>query len=201
MKCAICGAERKGNVCHNCGYDASSDFTEHRTVSPVPQGDAAQRKFMYTYYEADRRESGKTVSEPIKPQTAAVPEASPTTVDEKTENETESTKSLKNLIRRNPKIAIVVALMIATIVIIIIATPSEVDSCEGASHMVILYSNGTVVAMGDNWHGQCNVDDWTDIVAIATYKNCTAGLRSDGTAVWTGNYSNAQRALSMLLYE
>ena len=35
--------------------------------------------------------------------------------------------------------------------------------------IVGLRSDGTVVATGvDNMEGQCNVDDWTNIVAVAT---------------------------------
>lgn len=151
MRCAICGAERGGNVCHNCGYDASCDFTEHRTVSPVPQGDAAQRQFMYTYRKAERLGNPKIVSEPAKPQTKDtpdIPKAPPVAVEEqKPENKTQSTKSIKNLISKKPQIAILAAA--ALIVIIIIAiVPHEVDSCEGVAHVVTLYSDGTVVAEG-----------------------------------------------------
>ena len=55
----------------------------------------------------------------------------------------------------------------------------------GELYNVGLRRNGTVVAVGDNWFGQCNVSDWTDIVAVAAGPGHTVGLRSDGTVVAT----------------
>ena len=49
-----------------------------------------------------------------------------------------------------------------------------------------LRSDGTVVVAGDNVWGECNVDGWTDIVAVAAGWGHTVGLRSDGTVVATG---------------
>ena len=63
------------------------------------------------------------------------------------------------------------------------------DQNKGAtetSHTVGLKSDGTVVATGNNNYGQCDVSDWTDIVAIAAGSLCTIGLRSDGTVVAVG---------------
>ena len=40
--------------------------------------------------------------------------------------------------------------------------------------------------------GQCNVDSWTDIVAVAARSNHTVGLRSDGTVVATGSNEYGQ---------
>ena len=58
----------------------------------------------------------------------------------------------------------------------------------GKSHIVGLKSDGTVVAVGDNECGQCNVSDWTDIVAISAGTAYTVGLKSDGTVVVCGDY-------------
>lgn len=50
-----------------------------------------------------------------------------------------------------------------------------------------LRSDGTVIAVGNNEYGQCNVADWRDIVAIfASEGGVVAGLRSNGTVVATG---------------
>ncbi|EDZ51454.1 hypothetical protein ABE55_08725 [Bacillus thuringiensis] len=78
----------------------------------------------------------------------------------------------------------------------------------GRCHTVGLKSDGTVVAVGRNkegecnvsgwrdieavavgWneYGQCNVSDWRDIVAIAAGCAHTVGLKSDGTVVAVGN--------------
>ena len=56
----------------------------------------------------------------------------------------------------------------------------------GDEHTVGLKEDGTVVAVGDNEHGQCDVSDWTDIVAVSAKDYCTVGLKADGTVVLTG---------------
>ena len=40
----------------------------------------------------------------------------------------------------------------------------------GRLHTVALRADGTVLAAGDNQFGQCDVADWTDIVAVAAGK-------------------------------
>lgn len=59
----------------------------------------------------------------------------------------------------------------------------------GDSHTVGLKADGTVVATGDNTDGQCNVSDWTNIVAIAAGFDYTVGLKADGTVVAVGDNS------------
>lgn len=56
----------------------------------------------------------------------------------------------------------------------------------GGSHTVGLKADGTVLATGKNNYSQCNVDRWTDIVAIAASINHTIGLKADGTVVAAG---------------
>jgi alpha-tubulin suppressor-like RCC1 family protein len=53
-------------------------------------------------------------------------------------------------------------------------------------HTVGLKADGTVVAVGNNEFGQCNVGDWADIVQVAAGTGHTVGLRSDGTVVAVG---------------
>jgi hypothetical protein len=45
----------------------------------------------------------------------------------------------------------------------------------------------TVVTVGSNSYGQCNVGGWTDIVQIAASYGHTVGLKSDGTVVAVGH--------------
>ena len=56
-------------------------------------------------------------------------------------------------------------------------------------HTVALKSDGTVVAVGDNRYGQCDVSSWRNIAAITTGPGrvCyyTLALRTDGTVVAT----------------
>lgn len=65
----------------------------------------------------------------------------------------------------------------------------------GRRHTVGLKSNGTVIAVGDNKCGQCDVSSWIDIRAVATGNvhmanntgsSHTVGLKSDGTVVAAG---------------
>ena len=59
----------------------------------------------------------------------------------------------------------------------------------GDNHTVGLKSDGAVVAVGENDDGQCDVSEWTDIVAVAAGYLHTVGLKSDGTVVAVGyNY-------------
>ena len=57
----------------------------------------------------------------------------------------------------------------------------------GVGHTVGLKSDGTVVAVGANDYGQCDVSSWRNIVAIGAGDYHTAGLKSDGTVVAVGN--------------
>jgi len=56
----------------------------------------------------------------------------------------------------------------------------------GDWHSLGLRKNGTVVAVGDNSFGQCNVSSWSGIIGITASKSLSIGLKSDGTAVVTG---------------
>jgi len=53
-------------------------------------------------------------------------------------------------------------------------------------------ADGTVVAVGYNDHGQLNVEEWRDIVAVSASATHTVGLRSDGTVVATGRNREGQ---------
>lgn len=60
------------------------------------------------------------------------------------------------------------------------------SDCRGKGHTVGLKSDGTVVAVGDNDYGQCDVSEWSDIVKVATGDWYTVGLKADGTVLITG---------------
>jgi xanthine dehydrogenase molybdenum-binding subunit len=49
-------------------------------------------------------------------------------------------------------------------------------------------ADGTVVAVGSNYNGQCDVDKWKDIVAVSAGDTHTVGLCADGTVV-AGGYN------------
>ena len=54
-------------------------------------------------------------------------------------------------------------------------------------HVIGLKADGTVVAAGWNENGECDVEEWEDIVAISTGASHTIGLKADGTLVAAGN--------------
>lgn len=60
----------------------------------------------------------------------------------------------------------------------------------GSYHTVGLKSDGTVVAVGFNGDGQCDVSSWHDIVDIFAANDYTLGLKSDGTVIATGLTNN-----------
>lgn len=62
----------------------------------------------------------------------------------------------------------------------------------GFMHTVGLRTDGTVVTAGSNHDGQCDVDEWKDIVAISAGNYHTVGLRADGTVVATGLNDHGQ---------
>lgn len=62
----------------------------------------------------------------------------------------------------------------------------------GYRHTIALKNDGTVVAIGNNEFGQCNVKDWKDIAAVSAGYRHTAGLKKDGTVVVIGNNENGQ---------
>ena len=64
-------------------------------------------------------------------------------------------------------------------------SPARALVSAGSNHTVGLKSDGAVVAVGWNKYGQCDVADWTDIVAVSAGPYHTVGLKSDGTVVAT----------------
>ena len=59
---------------------------------------------------------------------------------------------------------------------------------SAGEHTVGLRHDGTVVAVGGNDKGQCNVSRWRDIVEISAGNGYTMGLKRDGTVIATGGY-------------
>ena len=53
-----------------------------------------------------------------------------------------------------------------------------------------LKEDGTVVAVGSNDYGQCNVTGWKDIVSIAVGRCRTIGLKADGTVESAGSFED-----------
>ena len=65
---------------------------------------------------------------------------------------------------------------------------------NSGQHVVGLRVDGTVVAVGMNDEGQCDISGWENIVAIATAYSSTTGLRADGTIISTDKKINDKTA-------
>lgn len=59
-------------------------------------------------------------------------------------------------------------------------------------HTIGIKKDGTVVATGNNNYGQCNVQDWSDIIAVSAGVSHTVGVKKDGTLVATGKNDDGQ---------
>ena len=66
----------------------------------------------------------------------------------------------------------------------------QVDA--GAAHTVGVKNDGTVVAVGWNEYGQCDVGNWTDIVQVDAGAAHTVGVKNDGTVVAVGYNNDGQ---------
>jgi alpha-tubulin suppressor-like RCC1 family protein len=62
----------------------------------------------------------------------------------------------------------------------------------GAWYTLGLRSDGTVVAVGYNSYGQCDVGNWTDIIKVDGGYEHSVGLKSDGTVVALGDNGSGQ---------
>ena len=57
----------------------------------------------------------------------------------------------------------------------------------GGYRTVAIRADGSVVAVGENEDGQCDVTEWSDIIDVAVGRFHTVGLKSDGNAVAIGS--------------
>ena len=62
---------------------------------------------------------------------------------------------------------------------------------SGAGYTVGIDSDGAVVAAGYNDDGRCDVNGWTNIIAVSANRH-TVGLRTDGTVVAVGSNEHAE---------
>ena len=72
-----------------------------------------------------------------------------------------------------------------------------VSLSAGKEHLVGLRSDGTVLAVGTNVYGECNVQDFSGIVSIDTGPYHTVGLKSDGTVVAVGFSNNLNQVCAV----
>ena len=65
-------------------------------------------------------------------------------------------------------------------------------------YVIGLRADGTVIAVGSNKNGECDVEGWNNIIAISAGETHTIGLRSDGTVVSTGGSDKYKAELRKL---
>ncbi|RDU24144.1 RCC1 domain-containing protein [Anaerosacchariphilus polymeriproducens] len=68
---------------------------------------------------------------------------------------------------------------------------AEIESYQnlvavGGFHMLGVKADGTTYSWGENKYGECNTQDWTNVVAVSAGAYISVGLKSDGTVVATG---------------
>ena len=63
---------------------------------------------------------------------------------------------------------------------------------SGSGYVVALKTDGTVLAVGKDEMGTCDVQEWKDIVSISAGAGFTVGLKIDGTVVATGYNDNGR---------
>jgi hypothetical protein len=105
-------------------------------------------------------------------------------------------KNKKMLLQVLLSMALVLSLILPSLVLntaFVIAQGSVTPMvAAGGGYTAGLKSDGTVVAMGDNEYGQCDVGNWTGIIQVAAGGGYTVGLKADGTVVAVGSNSYGQ---------
>ena len=71
-----------------------------------------------------------------------------------------------------------------------------IQIAAGYGHTVGPKNDGTVIAVGLNSNGQCDVGNWRDVIQIAAGWGHTAGLKKDGTVVAAGDNREGQPGVS-----
>lgn len=71
-------------------------------------------------------------------------------------------------------------------------TTISIGSYTLNNHIVAVKSDGTAIASGRSYEGQCDVSEWQNIISISAGGSHTVGLCTDGTVVATGDNSYGQ---------
>jgi hypothetical protein len=82
--------------------------------------------------------------------------------------------------------------VLLSVALIIMVLNLSCTLAAGGHHTVGIRPDGTVVATGHNYYGQCNVDSWTDISMVAAGMWHTVGLTDSGTVEATGRNDDGQ---------
>ena len=75
-------------------------------------------------------------------------------------------------------------------------TTVSAGGLHAAGFTVGVKKSGKCVAVGNNKHGQCDVDNWNNIISVAAGMYHSVGLHSDGTVVAVGSNEENECAVS-----
>ena len=69
---------------------------------------------------------------------------------------------------------------------------SKLTISAGGLHTIAVKESGAVVVTGHNNYGQCNVEDWDNVIAVSAGSYHTAAIFEDGTCAAVGYNGNRQ---------
>ena len=69
---------------------------------------------------------------------------------------------------------------------------NKIALSAGVNHTVALMGDGSVIATGRNFFGECDVSDWTNVVSVLAGPHYTAALCKDGKVLITDYKENEQ---------
>jgi len=87
---------------------------------------------------------------------------------------------------------LIIKVLLAIALLIMALNLSCLTLTAGGYHTVGVEPDGTVVAVGRNDEGQCNVGGWTDIEAVFAGMYHTVGVKEGGTVVAVGRNDDGQ---------
>lgn len=178
MNCPICNTATTAPICPECGYDASRDYGRYPTFGKLPAGTPTVSRLradhsgllrcskcgsaQFQFRFADRNLSCPRCGHLLSPQ------------------EMDTVLAIMGCdplhrqtapVKKAPEKARITAI------------------AAGYAHTAVLYSDGTVRAVGSSREGQCDTGHWRDITAIAAGYDTTVGLKKDGTIVSTKHFN------------
>ena len=71
-----------------------------------------------------------------------------------------------------------------------------VSVASNGRHTVVLHSDGSVAAFGDNSYGQCDVSSWKNVIMISVGKYHTVALTESGTVLAAGKNTYGECSVS-----
>lgn len=169
--CPVCEKELQASVCPDCGFDLSCNFESHPTLQPIAANiDSISTRKMQQTDDND----------------LLCPKCRQGIFRYRLAEQAFQCCRCRATFTTNQFLEMATYQRISPLYFTPVAVCKELI-CAGSSHSVVLHNNGTVTAVGSNDSGQCNVQNWTNIVSVAAGARFTIGLCKDGTVISTGD--------------